>query len=84
MKAYPLINELLAKKEEYTKNSWDNIPLFQGRLMRLECILRDLKEAALLPDIAHDELALWLMHNSPLTEFERGIVHHFLYQIDYY
>lgn len=81
---YKLINKLLAKKEPYTDDSWQIMPVRQLKLQLVELTLEELEKAKLLPNIKHDELAIWLLHNSPLTEFEKSLIHFFLFECDYY
>ena len=81
---FRLVNERLAKKEFYTKDSWKTVPVLRFVLEKTEEILLSLEVSITLPASEKDELAFWLLNRSPLTEEERQTVRKFLFEIDFY
>ena len=81
---FPLINQLLAKKAEYTAESWAGIRNQQNCLQRTEEILQQLADNQLLPALEKDGLVVWLLHEGPLTSGEKETVRQFAFDLDYY
>jgi hypothetical protein len=81
---YLLINSLLAKYPDYDENSYSAYPEKKHVLIKVEKLLTELKVLELLPDCKKGYLVQWLLHSSPLTEYEREIMRNFAFYIDYY
>ena len=81
---YPLINQLLAKKDPYTEVSWQNNPIEQKCLQRVEKLLATLEQTELMPEETKDGLVYWLLHTAPLSQWEIDDVRKFAFEIDYY
>lgn len=82
---YMLINASLTHPGNYyTAQSFMGYPE-QSVLKHTERLLSELNRAGLLPwELHHDELVLWLLNDSPLTESERSIIHEFAFNVDSY